>query len=191
MPSTLRLFLAINLPEETKRDIAAATAPLRETAPELTWVRDSHLHLTIKFLGDQPAERLSEIQTTIAQVAARHRELTMALAGIGAFPNFRRARVVWMDVAQEPRLELLHHDVEVACDGLGVEMEGRPFRPHLTLARVKGNQPEERMRMLARAAKRTDYATEVVVRSIDLMESDLTATGAQHTMLASASLRSE
>jgi RNA 2',3'-cyclic 3'-phosphodiesterase len=191
VPSTLRLFLAINLPEETKREIAAATTALRESAPELTWVRDSQLHLTIKFLGDQPAERLNEIQAAIAQVAERHRELTMELAGFGAFPNFRRARVVWMGVAQEPRLELLHHDVEVACDQLGVEMEGRPFRPHLTLARVKGNQPEERMRMLARAAKGTEYSTDVVVRSIDLMQSDLTANGAQHTMLASASLRSE
>jgi 2'-5' RNA ligase len=187
----LRLFLAINLPEETKRDIAAATTGLRECAPELTWVQDSQLHLTIKFLGDQPAERVDEIRSAIAQVAVRHRELTMELGGFGAFPNFRRARVVWMGVAQEPRLELLHHDVEVACDQLGVEMEGRPFRPHLTLARVKGNQPEERMRMLARAAKRNEYATDVVVRSIDLMQSDLTANGAKHTMLASASLRSE
>jgi 2'-5' RNA ligase len=187
----LRLFLAINLPKETKREIAAATAPLREVAPELTWVRDSHLHLTIKFLGEQPEDRVREIQTSIAGVADRHRELTMALGGLGAFPNFRRARVVWMGVAQEPRLELLHHDVEVACDQLGVEMEGRPFRPHLTLARVKGSQPEERMRLLARAAKRTEFTTDVVVRSIDLMQSDLTATGAIHTVLASASLRSE
>jgi len=191
VPSTLRLFLAINLPDGTKREIAEATAALRECAPELTWVRDSQLHLTIKFLGEQPAERANELHAAITAVAARHRELTMSLAGFGAFPNFRRARVVWMGVAQEPRLELLHHDVEVACDQLGVEMEGRPFRPHLTLARVKGNQPEERMRMLARAAKRNDYATDVVVRSIDLMESDLTANGAKHTLLASAPLRSE
>lgn len=187
----MRLFLAINLPEETKREIAAATEPLRETAPELTWVREPRLHLTIKFLGEQPADRLAAIETAIAEVATRHRELTMGLSGIGAFPNFRRARVVWMGVAQEPRLELLHHDVEVACDGLGVPMEGRPFRPHLTLARVKGNQPEERMRMLSRAAKRTDYATDVVVRSIDLMQSDLTAAGANHALLASALLRSD
>jgi len=66
VPSTLRLFLAINLPEETKREIAAATTALRESAPELTWVRDSQLHLTIKFLGEQPAERLNEIQAAIA-----------------------------------------------------------------------------------------------------------------------------
>jgi 2'-5' RNA ligase len=185
----VRLFIAINLPEATRREIAAATAPLRESAPELTWVRETHLHLTIKFLGEQPAERVEEIKSSILTVAARHRELTMGLSGIGAFPNFRRARVVWMGVAQEPRLELLHHDIEVACDGLGVEMEGRPFRPHLTLARVKGIQPEERMRVLARTAKKTDYATDVVVQSIDLMHSDLTPAGPKYTTVVAAPLR--
>jgi len=186
----VRLFLAINLPVATKREIADATSALRETAPDLTWVREPLLHLTLKFLGEQPAERLDEIKGTVAGIAGRHRELVMVMGGIGAFPNFRRARVVWMGVAQEPRLELLHHDVEVACDALGVEVEGRPFRPHLTLARIKTNQPEERMRLLARAAKKTEYRTDVIIRSIDVMRSELTATGPQYTTLVSAALRS-
>jgi 2'-5' RNA ligase len=186
----VRLFLAINLPADTRREIADATAPLRDSAPELGWVREPLLHLTLKFLGEQPAERLEEIQGAVAGVAGRHRELVMALGGIGAFPNFRRARVVWMGVAQEPRLELLHHDVEVACDALGVEMDGRPFRPHLTLARVRSNPSEERMRLLARAAKKTTYTADVVIRSIDVMQSELTAGGSQYTTLLSAALRS-
>ena len=186
----MRLFLAINLPVETRREIAAATAPLREAAPELAWIRDPQLHLTVKFLGEQSEERLDEIRNAIAGVAARHREIPLALGGIGAFPNFRRARVVWMGVAQEPRLELLHHDVEVACGKLGVETEGRPFRPHLTLARVKAVQPEERMRVLARAAKQTSYDTDLTVRSLDLMQSELTTMGPNYTMLLSAALRS-
>ena len=60
-------------------------------------------------------------------VAGRHRELSMTLGGIGAFPNFRRARVVWMGVGQDPRLELLHHDVEVACEGLGSRLRDGRF----------------------------------------------------------------
>ena len=68
----------------------------------------------------------------------------MVLQGIGAFPNFRRARVVWIGVEQEPRLELLHHDLELACEQEGFEVEGRPFRPHITLARVRVPLPIER-----------------------------------------------
>jgi 2'-5' RNA ligase len=114
----------------------------------------------------------------------------MTLGGIGAFPNFRRARVVWIGVGQDPRLELLHHDVEVACEGLGFEVEGRPFRPHLTLARVRQPLAEERARALSREAKRTAYDTEFMVRSIDLMQSDLSADGPAYTTLVSAALRS-
>jgi 2'-5' RNA ligase len=93
-------------------------------------------------------------------------------------------------VTQEPRLELLHHDIELAYEKLGFDVEGRPFRPHLTLARIKHPMAEDRARLLARTAKRTDYRTDFVVRSIDVMRSDLTATGPTYTTLVSAALRS-
>jgi 2'-5' RNA ligase len=188
----VRLFLAINLTPEVRREVAAATAVLRDCAPppDAAWVGEPLLHLTLKFLGEQPEERLDELQAAVASVAGRHRELVMTLGGIGAFPNFRRARIVWLGVAQEPRLELLHHDIEMAYEKLGFDVEGRPFRPHLTLARIKHPLAEERARQLAHIAKRTDYRTDFVVRSIDLMNSDLTAAGPTYTTLVSAALRS-
>ena len=108
---------------------------------------------------------------------------------IGAFPNFRRPRVVWMGVSPEPKLELLHHDVEAAAAKLGFEMDGRPFRPHLTLARVKPRSTEaEILRALARAAKHIEFTEELFVESIDLMQSDLSSAGARYRVLASAPL---
>jgi len=188
---TVRLFLAINFPAEVRREIVAASTPLRDCAPELAWVDEPRLHLTLKFLGEQPAERVDEIQAAMAGVAGRHRELLLTVGGVGAFPNFRRARVVWMGVVQEPRLELLHHDVEVACERLGFEVDGRAFRPHLTLARVKHALPEERLRLLRRTAKQTEYGSDFIVRSIDFMQSDLAAPGPRYRILASAALRSD
>ena len=185
----MRLFLAINLTPQVRREVAAATAALRQAAPQASWVDEPLLHLTLKFLGEQSDDRLDEIQAAAARVAGRHRELVMTLGGIGAFPNFRRARVVWMGIQQEPRLELLHHDVEVACETLGFDVEGRPYRPHLTLARVKHPLPEERLRTLARAAKPIDFQTDFIVHSIDLMRSDLTSSGPAYTTLVSAALR--
>jgi 2'-5' RNA ligase len=187
----VRLFLAINFPADVRRAIVGETAPLREAAPELSWVTEPRIHLTLKFLDEQPAERVPEIQAVAEEVAARHKSLTMSLGGVGAFPNFRRARVVWMGVAQEPRLELLHHDIEVAFERLGFELEGRAFRPHLTLARIKHPLPEERLRVLSRAAKQMDFETEFLVRSVDLMRSELSTTGPAYTTLASAALRSD
>ena len=186
----MRLFLAINLAPDVRRDILIATAPLRDAAPEASWLDEPRLHLTLKFLGEQPAERLDAIAAAVSQVAERHRSLVMTLGGIGAFPNFRRARIVWMGVEQDPRLELLHHDVEVAYEGLGFELEGRPFRPHLTLARLKHQLPEERLRELSRAAKRVDFQAECDVESIDLMQSELLPAGAAYQRLVAAPLRS-
>lgn len=187
----MRLFLAINFPAEVRREITAATATLRDSAPELAWIDQTLLHLTLKFLGNGSPVTVEAARDALAGVAGRHRELLMSIGGIGAFPNFRRARVVWMGVAQEPRLELLHHDVEVAFERLGFEVDGRPFRPHLTIARVKHAPPEQRLRELARAAKRTEYRDDFVVRSIDLMRSDLGPGGPAYVTLASAALRSD
>ena len=187
----MRLFLAINLPREVRGEVSAATAALKSAAPELAWVDERLLHFTLKFLGETPEERVPEIQAMLAGVAGRHRELVMTLGGVGAFPNFRRARVVWLGVAEEPRLELVHHDLEASGERLGFEIEARPFRPHLTLARVKQAPGEERMRALARAAKQTDYRTDFIVRSIDLMASTLSSSGPEYTTLISAALRSD
>jgi 2'-5' RNA ligase len=186
----VRLFVAINLPPEVRRDVAQATEPLRAAAPELAWVQEPLLHLTLKFLGEQPPEVVDRLQNTLTAIGSRHRELVMELAGFGAFPNFRRARVVWIGITPEGRLELVHHDLEVACEQLGFELEGRPFRPHLTLARVKRPLAEPEARALARAAKAVDFSTEFVVQSIDLMRSQLSSNGPTYTTLVSAPLRS-
>lgn len=186
----MRLFIAINLPHDVRSEVIAAAATLREAVPELAWVSDQRLHLTLKFLGDVQDGQVKELAAAVAAVAGRHREFVMALGGVGAFPNFRRARVVWLGIEQEARLELLHHDVELACESLGFELEGRPFRPHLTLARVKHPLPEARMRALSRAGKQTDFRTDFVVRSVDLMSSELSQSGPTYRTVVSAALRS-
>ena len=186
----MRLFLALNFPPDVRGEIVAATAALRDVAPELSWVREPSLHLTMKFLGEQPDTRVDEIKAAVTAVARQHREMVMTLGGLGAFPNFRRARVVWMGVAQEPRLELLHHDVEVAFEQLGFEVDGRAFRPHLTLARVRTAVAEDRLRALSRAARGIEFRAEVGIRSIELMHSELGAGGSVYSALVSAALRS-
>jgi 2'-5' RNA ligase len=187
----VRLFLAINPPGEVRREVDAAAAAMRVAAPDLSWIASDRIHLTLKFLGEQPDDRLDEIQNTLAAIAARHRELVMSVGGVGAFPNFRHARVVWIGVNPDPRLELLHHDVEMACERIGFPLEGRPFRPHITLARVKEALPEERLREVSRTAKATKYRSDFIARSIDLMRSDLTSAGPAYTTLVAAVLRSD
>ena len=186
----MRLFLAINFAPEVRHAIAEATAPLRDAARDLSWIREPQIHLTVKFLGEQPEETASRIAEAMQVVAARNRVVDVEIGGIGAFPNFRRPRVVWIGVSPEPKLELLHHDVEAVCESLGLPLDGRPFRPHLTLARVKPRAAtKESLRDLARAAKTVSYVEEVVISSIDLMESELTTVGSRYRLVSTSPLK--
>jgi 2'-5' RNA ligase len=115
----------------------------------------------------------------------------MHVAGVGAFPNFRRARVVWIGVDNEPRLELLHHDLEVAGGVEGFEIEGRAFRPHVTLARVRAPLEVERARRLARLARTVDFTVTTDVLEITLFESTLASAGARYRRLHGATLGGE
>ncbi|NUO63706.1 MAG: RNA 2',3'-cyclic phosphodiesterase [Gemmatimonadaceae bacterium] len=184
----MRLFLAINPPSELRGSLAEAMRPLRDAAPGLRWVSAERVHLTVRFLGDQPIERLAEIRVAVDTAAARHVEAPVALGRLGAFPNFRRARVVWLGVAPDPRLELLHHDVEEACVRLGFEPEGRPFRPHLTIARVPDGAPEEELRALHRLARSFPFEATIDVPSIDLMVSELSPEGPRYRLLHTSPL---
>ncbi|HJQ18891.1 MAG TPA: RNA 2',3'-cyclic phosphodiesterase [Gemmatimonadaceae bacterium] len=187
----MRLFLAINLEPAVRDAIADATAPLRSDAPSLRWTDASRLHLTLKFLGEQDAALVSGLSGALGTVAERHKPFVMRVGEVGAFPNFRRARVVWIGVDRDPRLELLHHDVEVACEQLGFELEGRAFRPHITLARVNDARASvDELRKVWRASKQLDFEEESAVQSIDLMRSTPGAGGSRYERLHAAPLRS-
>ena len=185
----MRLFLAINPQPEVRRAVIEATSALRAAAPTLNWMDESRVHLTLKFLGEQEDAVIEPLGEALDRVAGRHRQFSMRIGDVGAFPNFRRARVVWMGVERESRLELLHHDVEQACEGLGFEVEGRAFRPHLTLARVRERTAEEELRRLSRASRRVDFDCETDVHAIELMRSNPEPGGSRYEQLHSAVLR--
>lgn len=184
----MRLFLAIELPQDLLDALESAIAPLRAESPEIAWVPPTKRHLTLKFLGDVREDRLDGVVALADRVACQHRAFSMQLGGIGAFPNFRRARVVWIGVEQEPRLELLHHDLELACEQEGFEVEGRPFRPHVTLARVRTPLPVERVRALARVARTVRVKATTLVERITLFESTLAPSGARYRRVHAATL---
>jgi 2'-5' RNA ligase len=183
----VRLFLALNLPADVRERVHRATAALREAAPEIAWVSEERLHLTIKFLGAQPDEATAALAESMREVAAAHRPVELELGGIGAFPNRRRPRIVWLGIAADHRLELLHHDVELACERLGYPLEGRAFRPHITLGRTKQRSPDARA--LGTAARTVTFRETTVVDTLDLMESRLQAAGPRYAVVAAAPLR--
>jgi 2'-5' RNA ligase len=122
-------------------------------------------------------------------IARTHVAPAVHLGTVGAVPTFRRPRVIWMGIEPEPRLELLHHDVELACDKLGHELEGRPYRPHLTLARVRHPLPDDQLKTLRLAAKRIRFSDEFFARTLDVMQSVPGPGGSNYSVLVAAPMR--
>lgn len=184
----MRLFLALELDPPLLRELDAAIAPLRELEPGLAWVPPEKRHLTLRFIGEADEELAGRLAGVLDHVAARHRPFTMRLGGVGAFPHFRRARVLWIGLEGEPRLELLHHDVELGCAEVGGEVEGRAFRPHVTLARIRTAPDLPRARALARAARRIAFTATQEVAAITLFDSVLAPSGARYRRVHTAPL---
>lgn len=185
----MRLFLAINPPAAIRQGVWDAAGPMRLAAPEVAWVVEPRIHLTMKFLGEQSEDAVPPLTEMLREVGMVHAAPVIRIGTVGAFPNFRRPRVVWIGVDPEPRLELLHHDVEVACARQGYELDGRPYRPHLSLGRVKEQGTVAVNRALHSAARKVRFTDEFFVSSIDLMQSTPGAGGSIYSVLATAPLR--
>ena len=184
----MRLFFAAELDDTIAQELESAITPLRALEPGLAWVAPEKRHLTLRFLGDVDEESLPTLLQLTDRLAATHRPFDMELGGIGGFPNVRRARVLWCGVEQEPRLELLHHDLELALETAGYELEGRPFRPHVTVARVRAPLDVERGRALARAARKIAFSATQHVAALTLFDSVLGPSGARYRRVHAATL---
>ncbi len=194
----IRAFVAIELDAPLKNALALAQADFRNRLQKVMgpdvrvqWVKPESVHLTLKFLGDIPDERVTEIETTLACVAGAHTRCTVDVGGLGAFPDARAPRVLWIGLSgQVEGLTRLAAAVEHALVALGFAPEPKPFNPHLTLARIK-----ERARDIGRALaagrllEQTAPIGTAMVNAITLMKSELKPSGAVYTKLCEALLK--
>jgi 2'-5' RNA ligase len=182
----VRLFIAINFPDDIRSALHAATEPVRVVAPAVRWTEPARLHLTLKFLGEVPEAGVDPVVEAIRTVGPRYDPVDLELGGLGAFPNLRRPRIVWLGMRADPKLELIHHDLEVACAGLGYDIDGRAFRPHVTLGRAGDRRVDARA--LATAARGVRYRQPTVAASVDLMVSEPAPAGPRYRLLAAVPL---
>ena len=134
----MRLFVAVSLPPEVLDAVNEAAASLRSKLTNARWTTEESQHLTMKFLGWTPSDRLAEVARICSMVAASRQVATISLTDLGAFPSRKRVRVLWMGV-DDPTglLTELASDLDGAFESLGFQAEGRAYTPHLTLARFK------------------------------------------------------
>jgi RNA 2',3'-cyclic 3'-phosphodiesterase len=181
----MRTFVALNLPAAGRQQLHDALRPLHDRSLPVGWSRPDAMHLTLKFIGEIESAEVAPLEAVLRGIAGRHDPLDLRIGGLAAFPSLRRANVLWVGIAEGDALMALQADVELALSRLGYAREQRPFRPHLTVARVRSGA---RAPDIERFVGGFDYSSTVRVDTLDLMRSHLGGDGARYEALLRAPL---
>ncbi|NUL82423.1 MAG: RNA 2',3'-cyclic phosphodiesterase [Armatimonadetes bacterium] len=128
----MRLFVAVGLGDQAREKIASLQDRLKQEMPELAWVKPENLHITLKFIGER--DDPGRVATALTKVVFQPFEIKVG--GLGAFPNQRNPRVIWLGAESGP-LSALAKQVDQALAEIGIPADEHPFHGHVTLARVK------------------------------------------------------
>jgi len=183
----IRSFIAIELPGEIKAALTRFQLRLKSGEHSyVKWVDPDTIHLTLKFLGNIQADKTDEIAAAIAAGSRGIPPFRLELAQPGAFPNLNRVQVIWVGIEGDlASLQHLQQSIESALKPLGFPGESRPFRAHLTLARLRDQATPQQRQDLGRNIAGADLKTTdgFTVDAVSLMRSQLTQQGAVHNRL--------
>jgi RNA 2',3'-cyclic 3'-phosphodiesterase len=140
----MRLFIALDIDDAIRERISRFVEGVRNFAPDARWAKDESLHVTLKFIGEQPDEKVDAIKQELSGVSAIATEIRFR--GYGFFPAPKSARVFWVGMESGPDLATLAAAIDKQMPALGIAKEERAFSPHLTLARSAGGSGAPRWR---------------------------------------------
>ncbi len=187
----IRSFLAIELPETVRKRIEEVQGNLKSSHADVRWVSAGKIHLTLKFFGNIDEAAIEPIVKAVEGPVRAVSPFSLKVKGIGAFPNWRNPRVVWMGLIDGGDILIpLQKQVEMELQKVGFEPEGRAFQPHLTLGRVNSVRGKEAL-IRAMEEHREEEFGEFEVSKVVLFKSDLKPTGPIYTPLREIGLSSE
>lgn len=166
----------------------SAGRKMREADLPVRWVDVDQLHITLKFLGEVRPERVPHVKEAVATVAEKTQPFSVRLRGAGAFPTMRRPKVIWLGVEASAELRCLKHDLEWELAPLGFDREVRSFHPHVTIGRATSTARAGDFRNFESLVNAMSFEREVTLRTVDLMESHLSAKGARYQKKLTAKL---
>ncbi len=185
----IRSFTAIELPPALKEEIARYIEELRKTQRGIKWVKAKNLHITLKFIGERSAAMTKKITDALDTINYKDGKFSLEAAEIGAFPNKRKPRVIWIGLNAAPPESLvnLQAAVENHLNSIGIEKEKRPFSAHLTIGRIKFG--DDFRRLWSYTEKHPFPAFSFDVADFALIKSVLKPEGAQYTIIKKYSLQ--
>jgi 2'-5' RNA ligase len=188
-----RSFVAIELDDNLKKGVAQTQDLLKSKgiADLVRWVRPGGIHLTLKFLGNVPADRINEIVVAIGQASRGIGAFMLTFGGLGCFPSPSRPNVIWVGVDGDTKtLTRLQGSIDDRLSVLGYPPEKRNYTPHLTVGRVARHVKSGERRHLGGLIETQgiDLLGQMTVHEVNLMKSELSPAGAKYTRLAAIDL---
>jgi len=185
----MRCFVAIELPDTIRQNLADLQARLRALDRSVRWTRPEHLHLTLKFLGEVPDAQVIDICSCVTDAVADATAIRLHIRGTGCFPPYGAVRILWAGIDGPPaELIACHQACETALELLGYPREQRAFNPHLTIGRARNPRGARDVRGPIEQVREFDAGTFLAVQLV-VFQSVLGRSGPAYTPLARVPLR--
>jgi RNA 2',3'-cyclic 3'-phosphodiesterase len=195
----MRLFIALDIDDAIRERISRFMTGVQPFAPDARWAKPESLHVTLKFIGEQPEPAVEQIKQTLSTVQTAAPEIHFR--GYGFFPTAKSARVFWIGMEAAPQLAALAATIDEKVATLGIPKEDRAFSPHLTLARGAGgsgsprrnskdapNRTFQRLQEKLSALSTPEFGT-IIPRQFFLYQSQLSPKGSKYTKLEAFDLQ--
>lgn len=186
----MRTFIAIDLSEEAKRELAKLQSELKKSNADVKWVEPENVHLTLKFLGEVTDEYVIKVKEVLDKIASQFKPYEIMLSGIGAFPKLDYPRVIWVGI-EKGKIETkeIADKIEEELSKLDFQKEDREFSAHLTIGRVRSPKNKQTLKEKLQTLDCKLYTVNcTLVSSINLYQSTLTPQGPLYTCLHKVNL---
>ncbi|MFH1643521.1 MAG: RNA 2',3'-cyclic phosphodiesterase [Patescibacteria group bacterium] len=182
-----RIFIAINLPEEIKKELLSIQDQYFEIPAK--WTKPENLHLTLAFLGNRTEEEITKVIEAIKELSKNYAPFSLSLNDLSYGPDLKNPKMIWRKIELSNELRIIQSNLnQTLLKSIDFELDKKEFNPHITLARLnvwdfQKINPEER------AIQQSNSNLNFNVESIEIMESILKRTGAEYTTLESIKLQ--
>lgn len=184
-PAPIRAFIACDLGDAIVGELSRCQERLKTVGAHIRWIPPESIHLTLAFLGDTLPEQIERLAGALKPTTEPFK---LTCARTGTFGPKRSPRIIWAGIKNSPALSALHDEINTVLAATGFEIEARPYKPHLTLGRVKSTRNVEQLLELLNEENDTGFGI-VQINEIILYQSTLTPQGAQYAPLHRFSLR--
>ena len=191
MRAPMRTFIAIELEERVKRELALFQERLKTSEADVKWSDPAKTHLTLKFLGDIQPEIVDNVEEAMARTAAKFPAFHMDIGALGAFPRIEDPKIIWAGITKRANFlaEIAAH-LDEELISLGIERPDQGFMPHITLGRSRTETTSKRLGELLKNTHVPAGLSQKVQR-IALLRSEIFPKGTVYHLLYSVELRGE